>query len=286
MAELHTFRTRSGHPIDTGLALFFAAPHSFTGDDVLELHGHGGPVVLELLLRRTLELGARAARAGRIHAACLPERQARPRPGRGHRRPDRQRLRASRARRVAVAAGEFSALVHELAERVLELRMWIEAAIDFPEEEIDFLADRALGARMQDLRQRFAELAETARQGALAARWPDGGHRRPTERRASRACSIVLRATKRRSSRPMPGTTRDVLRERIADRRSAAARARHGRPARSRRTTSRRKAFVARTTRSRAPIACLFVVDAADPAGRRRHRRRPAPPRRESTPTT
>ena len=85
------FAARDGEALDQGLALYFPAPRSYTGEAVLELHGHGGPAVLRLLLARCVELGARLARAGRIHAARVPERQARPRAGRERRRSDRRR---------------------------------------------------------------------------------------------------------------------------------------------------------------------------------------------------
>ena len=137
-----------GDAIDEGLALYFPAPHSFTGEDVLELHGHGGPVVLDMLLRRVLELGARQAEPGEFtQRAYLNDKLDL---AQAEAIADLIDSGSAQAARAALRSlrGEFSAHVHELAEPVLELRMWIEAAIDFPEEEIDFLADRALGERM------------------------------------------------------------------------------------------------------------------------------------------
>ena len=214
VASLRPFIGDDGEPIDVGLVLHFPAPHSLTGEDVLELHGHGGPVVLETLLRRVLGLGARAAAPGEFTQRAflngridLAQAEA---------VADLVDSGSTAAARAALRSlrGEFSTQVHELAEAMLELRMWVEAAIDFPEEEIDFLADRALGERMANVRGRFDALERSARQGALLrdgltlviAGRPNAGKSSLLNRLAGYDAAIV---------NAIPGTTRDVLRERI-----------------------------------------------------------------------
>lgn len=214
VATLRTFLGADGEPIDTGLALFFRAPASFTGEDTLELHAHGGPTVLDLLLARTVELGASLAEPGEFSRRAflndkldLAQAEA---------IADLIDAGSAEAARAALRSmrGEFSDLVRSLSEAVIETRMHVEAAIDFPEEEIDFLADSALQRRLENALALSTQIGAKARQGTLLregmtvviAGKPNAGKSSLLNKLAGYSAAIVT---------DIPGTTRDILRERI-----------------------------------------------------------------------
>ena len=213
-AHFAAFRNGNGELIDRGLLLHFPAPASYTGEHVLELQGHGSAVLLDLLLRRCCELGARLARPGEFTERAflngkldLAQAEA---------VADLIAARSQAGARAALQSmeGVFSRKVDALLQSLIALRVHIEAAIDFPEEEIDFLADPAITARLDSLRHELAELLREAQRGV---RLNDGLKVAIVGRPNAGKSSLLnaLAGSDRAIVTPVAGTTRDVLREHL-----------------------------------------------------------------------
>lgn len=200
--------------IDSGLTLYFKKPHSFTGEDVIELHAHGGPVVLDLLLKEILQHDARLARAGEFTERAflndkidLAQAEA---------IADLIAADSEQAARAAMRSmqGEFSAIIHQLVEELIKLRIYVESALDFPEEEIDFLADDAIANKLEEVQLKLSDVKKAARQGRLLkegmtvviAGKPNAGKSSLLNQLAGQESAIVTEVA---------GTTRDILREHI-----------------------------------------------------------------------
>ncbi|MCE0493629.1 tRNA uridine-5-carboxymethylaminomethyl(34) synthesis GTPase MnmE [Vibrio salinus] len=214
-AEYLPFTSEDGTQLDQGIALFFPNPHSFTGEDVLELQGHGGPVVMDMLIKRILSVpGIRPAQPGEFSERAflndkldLAQAEA---------IADLIDASSEQAARSALKSlqGKFSEKINTLVESLIHLRMYVEAAIDFPEEEIDFLADGKVSGDLQSIIDELNHVRQEASQGAIMregmkvviAGRPNAGKSSLLNSLSGKESAIVTE---------IAGTTRDVLREHI-----------------------------------------------------------------------
>ncbi len=214
-ARYLAFKDSNNTVLDQGIALFFSSPNSFTGEDILELQGHGGPVVLDMLLSRVVELGVRLAQPGEFSERAflngkldLAQAEA---------IADLIDSSSVEAARSALRSlqGEFSQRIHKLVDAMVKLRIYVEAAIDFPEEEIDFLADSAITDQLNTIVAELNNILAEAQQGCLLregmnvviAGQANAGKSSLLNKLAQRELAIVT---------DIAGTTRDTLRQEIS----------------------------------------------------------------------
>jgi tRNA modification GTPase len=201
--------------IDTGLTLFFQSPASFTGEDVVEFHCHGGVMVTNLLLEACLALGARLARPGEFSERAFLNNKMDLTQAEGL--ADLIDAPTHQAARQASASlqGAFSSAVNQVNQRIIDLRVYVEAAIDFPEEEVDFLSEGRVAATLLELKAALTTLITQARRGALLSRGaqivmtgaPNAGKSSLMNQLANQTVAIVT---------DIPGTTRDVIKQTIS----------------------------------------------------------------------